>query len=327
MAKPRLNKIRVRICLFIFAAIGLPFQISAQTRPFEALEMDWVMVEDNDGYSRFEWEPYRANKIGVTEKHRQMPFKYGNSDHVVYSDFSWWGWKNETLQSLTLPDGSVEAITNSPYITVSLNLHPEWLIMKVKNNTNYYAVIDVGSLSAAAGPPIPENGHYGAEASMISLCNLYGINYHIAVLPPMGQIEVSYYNHMWKYGHLLGYNTPTNEKSRIVHSSVDNGARIDFSLDIGFYNLDPIALNSYYMREEQPYWYESGTPKPVRQYYRGPYFSEGTAYYILDDYKLLFNKADMNIREHIVAKYRKDNRQISVFENEYGLLQYGSKSK
>lgn len=57
-------------------------------------------------------------------------------------------------------------------------------------------------------PPEPnmKNRRYDVSLSMGSLMNYYGSQYHTAVLPPYAEIDVPYYNQMWKYGRLVSNN-------------------------------------------------------------------------------------------------------------------------
>ena len=312
---------------FICSLVLFPYQAIAQTKQLVSLEMDWVMIENGSGFNyQSDWNPYEANNWGLVEKHRQFSYKEAYSGTIRYFDLSWWGWRNESFQNTTLTDGSVMATANCPYIAISLNLHPEWLILRVKNNTNFYVVADLSSLHAFASPPLPnyEDRRYEVGESSISLCNHYGNTYHTVLLPPYGQIEVPYYNNMWKIGHFSGSsNTLSGEDRSIVCSAIENGARIDFYLEMGIFRSDPLLINKNYMRESEPFMYHRDTPKIVYHKYKGPYLKEGSAYYINEDYSTLFNNADMRIQEHIVTKYKKSYQQKSVFVNDYGFLQYG----
>ena len=66
---------------------------------------------------------------------------------------------------------------------------------------------------------------------------------------------------------------------------------------MGIFRSDPLLINKNYMDESEPFMYHRDTPTIVYHKYKGPYFKEGSAYYINEDYSTLFNNADMRIQD------------------------------
>lgn len=312
-----------RIALFIFLSLWCPYLFAQEYAPFEGLEIDRVVIKNGSGFSfQWDWDNSEASKWGLTERHRKIPYDNGNGK-IRYLDHNWWGWQNETIVNETLSDGSRKTSSNNPYISVSWNLHPEWLILCIKNNTSFYLVVDLGSIYGFASPPEPNlsDRRYEVGESSLALVNSLGDVYHTLLLPPHVESSASFYNKMWKIGHVVNKNgqyTLSGENRSIFMDVIENNARVDLSFQIGIFRSDPLLRNKSLMQQRSKFTYRMDTPTEVMQGYRGPYFQEGLAYYINEDYASLFSDADMRIEELLICKYKKSSSRIKTSLNGFG---------
>ena len=314
------------ILMIILVAIG--FVASAQQEQFVSLEIDRIAVKNGQGFNyQWEWEEYEAQKWGLTQRHRQYPYDDGTG-RTRYLDHTWWSWQDERITKTTLTDGSVKSSSQSSFINVSVNLHPQWLILSVKNLTNYYLVLDLSSMGhVTISPPEPnmKNRRYDVSLSMGSLMNYYGSQYHTVVLPPYAEIDVPYYNQMWKSGRLVSNNgnfSMSGEDRNLISKEVENGARVDLNLSIGIFRADPLVRNKAFMQNEEDHYFRYEIPSEHYHKYQGAYFKIGSAYYIAEDYASLFDGPDMRIQEQIICKYTRTNRELPTKQNELGFLQF-----
>lgn len=310
------------IIALVFGVIS--FAAFAQQEQFVSLEIDRIFVKNGDRFSySLEWDEYEAKKMGLIQRHKQYPYEVG-SGNIRYFDHSWWSWEDEYITKTTLTDGSIKSSYQSSYISVSVNLHPQWLILSIKNLTSNYLVLDLNLGLVSVSPPEPnlKNRKYDVETSMVTLENYYGSKYHTAILPPNAEIDVPYYNKLWKYKRSSG------DDKNIIYKDVENGARVDLNLSIGIFRTDPISQYKALMQNayEEEYYFGYDTPSQYFHKYQGGFFKYGSAYYIAEDYAQLFNSPDMLITEQIICKYARTSRLLPTKQNELGFMQFGQPS-
>ena len=303
-------------CLVFFSSSMCIYAQNDSCCSYIALEIDRVAILNGDGFSYVdEWDSYEANKWGLVERHRKMPYELFGEIH--YMDYTWWSWKNEAIKNETLLDGSHKTTSNNPYITVSFNLHPQWLYLGMRNNTTYYLAIDLGSLCASVSPPEPnlKNENYDSSGTYVPCRNNLGRSYCTILLPPFTEATIPFYSCLW-------WRYKQKQENYFFDDNFKNKSRVDFTIEMGIFRSDPLLRNKHVMQEKYPHKFSEETPHEVWHEYRGPYFKEGDAFYIHQDYETLFDNADLRIEERITCKLHKSSHKLKVKENEYGFLCY-----
>ena len=176
------------IIALVFGVIS--FAAFAQQEQFVSLEIDRIFVKNGDRFSySLEWDEYEAKKMGLIQRHKQYPYEVG-SGCIRYFDHSWWSWEDEYITKTTITDGSIKSSYQSSYISVSVNLHPQWLILSIKNLTSNYLVLDLNLGLVSVSPPEPnlKNRKYDVETSMVTLENYYGSKSILLYCPLMQKL-------------------------------------------------------------------------------------------------------------------------------------------
>ena len=318
----------MRLFLSTFTMLFMCTLVCAQHKPFVCLEIDRIAIKKGQGLNyQWEWEEDEATQWGLIERHRKCPYDDGFG-RIRYTDHSWWIWEDEKLVKETLLNGSVRSSSKSSFLNISLNLHPECLILSVENLTNHYIVIDLSSMRPIHFyPPEPnlKRESYDILISQGLIMNYYGSQYSTVILPPFAEIDVPYHNKFWKGRSFFKDGTllKTGEDRNIICEEIANGSRVDLCLSIGIFRDDPLERNKAYMKKpnyEYCICYES--PIEFRQKNQGAYFKVDSAYYIEGEYDSLFDEADMSIQAQIICRYTRSSYMIPTKQNKLGFLMF-----
>lgn len=227
-------------------------------------------------------------KINRIEVQEGSPYGSGTPSSNVISQlglnqssykgyYSYWRLPNASTQTINNADGSVSSVLNSIPLKISLSNKGQEITFEVTNNSNYWIGIDPSSnnynISYFSGDDmIP---YTGADFSKTlgMLFNYERGEYDYIILPPKAKASWS----MFRVDGLQnGYD--------IISSCIKNGSRMDFTFPIYIYSTDPLSSELTKMRKRSPYQYSPQTPTKVRLSYKGPYYKEGEAYHIHNDY-------------------------------------------
>ncbi len=191
--------------------------------------------------------------------------------------YSYWHLPNATTQSINNGDGSVSSILNSTPLKISINNKGQEITFEVTNNSNYWIGIDPSStnynISYFSGDDIVPYSGADFDKTLGMLFNYERGEYDYIILPPRS-------NASWSMFRIDGIQKGYD----IISACIKNGSRMDFSFPIYVYSTDPISSELGKMRKRNTYQFSPQTPAKVRLSYKGPYYKEGEAYHVHNDY-------------------------------------------
>lgn len=191
--------------------------------------------------------------------------------------YSYWQLPNVTIQNIDNEDGSVSSILNSSPLKISVNNKGQEITFEVTNNSNHWIGIDPSStnynISYFSGDDLIPYSGADFDKAIGLLFNYERGEYDYVILPPKAKTS-------WSMFRIDGIQKGFD----IISSCIKNGSRMDFTFPLYIYSTDPISSNLGKMRKRNPYHYSPQTPLKVRLNYNGPYYREGDAYHIHNDY-------------------------------------------
>ena len=309
--------------LYIFISIILLLNnitcFSQELEQQVSLEIDRLVVKNGQGFNYvWEWDEYEGSKWGLEQRSKKLP--YESLGRIQYLTQEWWGWSNESITNEVLPDGSIKTTSHNPYVQTSLNLHPEYLYIEVKNTTQYYISVDLSSISMTISYPENDINRFDKKYEFSQIVfNELGSPYHYVIIPPYSSIKSGIVGNMHNF-------TTRNTSYKFISSEVLNDSRLDISLEMGIYRDNPIVRNKTFLDEykiEYEYYSNRFAPNNVKIPYRGGCF-ENTygSYYIYEDCISILGSPDLRIEEQIICKIKKTNKKLLTKKNKYGLKEY-----
>lgn len=302
------------ICLLLL--FGIESYSQSQTS-FVGLEIDRLVVKNGNGYSyQWEWSDYDASQWGLRKRFKKLPFEsFGQIDYINHE---WWGWDGETIRNETLPNGSQKSTSVNSFIHTSLNLHPQYLYITMKNMTSYYIALDLSSVMINISYPESDlqwsKKHYESTDAFLPVRNNKGTAYHFVIIPPYKSITSGFYKLNYQYNN-----------ANFIQPSILNDSRMDISINMSIFRENPIITNKTNLDNFKTEWngYKEYTPIEVFMPYKGGYFLDNDgSYYIVDDCVSLFDSPDMRIQQQIICKVKKSNKQLATKTNGLGFLEY-----
>ena len=233
--------------------------------------------------------------------------------------YTYWTFPYASTSTILNSDGSVTGKFISSPIELSLTNKGQVLSFSVVNKSQYWIGIDVSSfnfnISYFAGDEMIPYNEVDFDKTLGTLFNFERGEYDYILLPPRAVAE-------WDMFRIDGMQKGYD----IIHNSIKNGSRIDLSIPIFIYDVDPISTQLNEFKNKKSYQYSQCTPIKTRLNYKGGYYMEGETYHIHNDYINLvrpnYSSNVESIKLKLVGDVMISTQRIPTNKNKYGLEIY-----
>lgn len=294
--------ILVIVLLLTFMSTGL----HAQTSTKRGVTINRIEIQEGSPYGTDAPSKEIIRKLGLTNRN------YRNL-------YSYWTFPYSSTSSISNLNGSVTGKFTSTPIDLSITNKGQVLSLTITNKSIYWIGVDVSSLnfniSYFSGDNIIPYSGADFSKTLGTLFNFERGEYDYVILPPNAKTE---WNLFRIDGSQNGYD--------IIHSCIKNGSRMDFTIPMYIYDVDPITSELRKMKNKKMYQYSQYTPIQARMNYKGGYYKEDETFHIHNDYiEMLRSSYGYNIKSiklKFICDVATSAQRVTTVKNKFGLEIY-----